>query len=969
MKLRIGIAILLSAIITGACGAADDIVWLETERFNDCGGWISDTQFIDQMGSPYLLAAGIGSPVRDAATSLTLPRAGRYRLWARVRDWNPQFHPGRFNFIINNKTAGPVFGANGKTGWHWEDGGLQELPQKIEIRLHDLTGFYGRCDAIALAADAGWTPPDDKNSIAALREQYGGVSRQIKDMGEHDVVVIGGGLAGCTAAVAAARLGARVALIQDRPILGGNASTEILVPPVGVWPHAKNDPLDPRETGLVEEYRTAGNQKVIEGMLYSERLMRFVKLEPNLDLFLNTHATGAEMQADSKSRIAAALAQDAKTGQRMRFVGRIFIDCSGESAVAVSAGAEYRQGKEPKSMYNEPWAPENPSTNTMGNGLKYYHEDAGKPQPFVAPAWAFHFPACDSFGAGRHPRFITNEEIGYQWQIELGGLQDTYADAEEIRDDLFRLIYGLWDHTKNHCDKDKQKADTQKLVWVSYVAGKRENRRLIGDYVLTQNDLGGKTPFPDGVAYGGWAVDDHYSGGFFQSGSPSKNMDTKQYSYHGVHFTIPFRCLYSKNIENLMMAGRNISASHLGMSDTRVMLTCAVMGHAAGAGAALCIEHSAGPRDICDRYMEQLQQQLLKDGAYIIGLPNRDPRDLARKAAVKASSEAAAEIEPYKGEKMAAANVINGYARAEGGKTNAWAPDKNAKPPHWIELSWSEPQTFNMVHVAFQTVAFAAKRLVIEAWQNGAWKQAAEVTENRHRRVAYGMDRVTAERLRIVFDEPCGICEIRVYDEPDKAVVAGARRAESNLRLPDQGPWLPWDRGQLPKIPPTYPGAFTLPAKPSPATISGITFSEAAKKYGGVLIEASQAEMSGEWTPSTYLGPFIGANYVNDGNSEKGQKKICFKPNLPKAGVYTVRLAYTALKNRATNTPVTIKTSRGSKTVLVNQRLAPEVDGLFHSLGKFDLDAGEATSIVISNEGTDGYVVVDAMNLLPEAAR
>jgi len=208
-----------------------------------------------------------------------------------------------------------------------------ELEGKIELRLHDLTGYYSRCDAIVLAQDLTWRPPDDKDALAALRaEQGGGVSRQVKDMGERDVVVVGGGLAGCTAAVAAARLGSSVVLIQNRPLLGGNASTEILVPPVGVWPHARNDPLDPRETGLVEEYRTVGNQRVSEGMLYSERLRRFVKLEPNLDLCLNTHATGVEMRPGSPSRIAAVLGLDVTSGQRERFRGKVFVDCSGDSA-------------------------------------------------------------------------------------------------------------------------------------------------------------------------------------------------------------------------------------------------------------------------------------------------------------------------------------------------------------------------------------------------------------------------------------------------------------------------------------------------------------------------------------------------------------------------------------------------------------------------------------------------------------
>lgn len=789
MQCRSVLIVLLGLL--GSSARAADLVWVEAERFERYGGWVNDCQFIDQMGSPYLLANGMGEAVKDATTHIEVPHAGRWRLWVRNRDWAPLYHPGRFRVLVNGQPAGPEFGASGKCGWQWEDGGVRELSGRVELALHDLTGYYGRCDAIVLSSDLDWIPPNDQQAIAALRERHGGVSRQVKDMGTYDVVVVGGGLAGCTAAVAAARSGVSVVLIQDRPLLGGNASTEILVPPVGVWPdQRKLGPLNPRETGLVEEYRTAGNQKVREGMLYSERLMRFVQLEPNLRLLLNTHATGVEMQPGTAKRIAAVTAVDTRSGQRTRFGGKVFLDCTGDSVIGVAAGAEYRQGKETKSMYQERWAPEKPSQDTMGNGLKYFHHDVGRPSPFQAPGWAFKFSDCKDFSPSRHPRFIDDVEvIGHQWVIELGGVRDTYADAEEIRDDLLRLIFGLWDHTKNHCTKEKDRALTHKLAWVGHVAGKRENRRLIGDYVLTQNDIGDQTLFDDRVAYGAWSVDDHYSAGFFHRGSTGQYTLDWEHAYVCRHFSIPFRSLYSKNVDNLLMAGRNISATHLGMSNTRVMLTCAVMGQAAGTGAALCVQHSATPRTVGREHLAQLQQQLLKDGAYLIDLPNRDPRDLARQAVVSASSEG----ESAKGYKMPAASVIDGYARAIGDEPHAWSPAKKAAGPHWVELSWPQEQTFNTVHVVFQTVSLAPKRFVVEAWQRGVWKPLAEVTDNRHRRHVLGLDRVSASKLRVVVEEPRGICEIRVYDEPQRLVVI-ARRAHHNMRLPDRGPWLPWEQ-------------------------------------------------------------------------------------------------------------------------------------------------------------------------------
>ena len=384
---------------------AANLVWLEAEQFPQCGGWVNDAQFIDQMGSPYLLANGLGTPVADAVATVRLPAAGKYRLWARTKDWIPEHHPGTFQILLDGQAAPTTFGRSGQAGWRWEDGGVHALTGQVELRLHDLTGFYGRCDAIVLTDDVAWIPPGGPDEIARLREQHGGVSAAVTDLPEFDVVVVGGGLAGCTAAVAAARPGHRTALLQNRPLLGGNASTEILVPPVGVWYgiFRHRFPLDPRETGLVEEYRTAGKQQVSEGKLYSARLLRFVQAEPALQLCLDTHATGVEMRPGPERQIAAVLAVNTHTGQRLRFRGKLFIDCTGDAVVGVAAGAEYRHGKEPKALYDEPWAPETPVKDTMGNGLKYFPADTGEPQPFATPRLVLPLPALRGLPARPAP--------------------------------------------------------------------------------------------------------------------------------------------------------------------------------------------------------------------------------------------------------------------------------------------------------------------------------------------------------------------------------------------------------------------------------------------------------------------------------------------------------------------------------------------------------------------------------------
>ena len=919
-----------------------ETIWLEAEQFDDSGGWLNDPQFIDQMGSPYLLAVGLGEPVEDACTTVTLPKSGKYRLWARTKDWVPEYHPGRFEILINGQASAKPFGVTGRDGWGWEDGGAHDLEEQVEIKLHDLTGYYGRCDVVVLTDDLDWIPPTDVEAIAELREIHGGVSRNVEVMPEAGVVVVGGGLAGCTAAVAAARNGCDTVLIQNRPILGGNASSEILVPPVGAWAgiYRSKYPLDPRETGILDEYRTTGNQRVSEGKLYSNRLLRLVQLEPNLDLHLNTHATGVQMHEGAGKRIAAVEAIDVRSGRRMRFPGKVFLDCTGDSVVGVAAGAEYRHGKEPKSMYNELWAPDEPSKNTMGNSLKYYARDTGEPRTFDAPPWIYPYPTCDSFNPERHPKLTTSIAIGYQWMIELGGLRDTYADAEEIRDDLLRLIYGLWDHTKNHCDRDRVRAANYELAWVGYVAGKRENRRLIGDYVLTQNDIGNQTLFPDRVAFGAWSVDDHYSGGFFYKGATAQHRDRSEGQYMGVPFSIPFRSLYSKNVDNLLMAGRNISASHLGMSNTRVMLTCAIMGHAAGTGAAFCVHEKTTPRGVYQDHLAALQQQLLKEGATIFELQADDPHDLARKATATASSWRT----HISGEKMLPENVINGFARAVGERmketTNAWGPDPAVADPHWLQLKWPEPVTFSVIHVTFQTVDTVPHRFAVEARCEGEWRPLIEIERNRHRRHVFGLtESVTADAIRFSEDEPAAVCEIRIYQEPQRLVEI-AQRAHANMRAPDEGPWLPWgdDDQAMPGLDP--------------------------KKLEGLVVDDTAAQRLGGWAQSTWSDHFVGQGYLHDGDEGKGLKTLQFRAKVSEAGRYEVRLGYVAYGNRASRVGVTVRIGERSETVYVNQREKPPIEDLLLPLGTFDLKPGDQVLVEISNADTDGYVVGDCVQLV-----
>ena len=610
------LALLAACLVPGAAPAASTI-WIEAEQFQDLGGWVNDAQFIDQMGSPYLLAIGLEGPVKDAVTRVKVPTAGKYRLWVRARDWTPQHSPGRFQIVLGGKTVEHVFGQSKAQGWTWEDGGVQELAAgEMEVRLRDLTGHYGRCDAILLTSDLDARPPSDREGLLAARIAFGGLSREVETRGPYDTVVVGGGLAGTMAAIASARMGAKTALIQNRPVLGGNASTEILVEPQG---DTTREPLDPGETGIIEEFRGPSEE-------YSDRMLKLCKAEPKLELFLNTHATG--VQRKGPGQIAAVEALEATTGRRMAFLGSIFIDCTGDGVIGVWAGAEYRHGREPRSMYQETRAPEQGDGGTMGGTLRYATEVASGPVAFTAPAWAHKFPQCADFNRERHPQLRFG---GWQWVIEYGGVLNTYDDAEEIRDELLRIIWGMWDHVKNHCPKLAEEAKNYKLVWVSHVVGKRESRRLLGDYVMTEHDISPTRLFEDRVSYGGWGVDLHPPKGFYDPGPPATFS-------HKVKFSIPFRSLYSKDVVNLMMAGRNISVSHAALGATRVMVTCGLQGQAVGTAAGLCKIHKTTPRGLYQSHIAELQQQLLKDGCYLIDLPNADPKDLALGAKVTASS-------------------------------------------------------------------------------------------------------------------------------------------------------------------------------------------------------------------------------------------------------------------------------------------------------------------------------------------
>jgi hypothetical protein len=442
-----------------------------------------------------------------------------------------------------------------------------------------------------------------------------------------DVTVVGGGLAGVCAAVAAARLGQTVAFINNRPVLGGNSSSEVRVWVCGATAHFKNRYA--RETGIMGEMFLENQYRNPDGnpYLWDLVVLETVKAEPNIQLFLNTDVHEVEADGDETNRLIRSV-----TGwmmgseRRIRFESPVYLDCTGDGLVGFLAGAKYRLGREAREEYKEEWAPEVADNITLGSTILFYTKDVGHPVKYVPPSFAKDITETSI----PIKRVIKSGDSGcHYWWIEWGGELDTVHENERIRDELWAVIYGIWDYIKN---SGKFDAETMTLEWVGSLPGKREYRRLIGDYVLNQNDILAQEQFEDRIAFGGWSIDLHPPQGMYATESGSKHWHADGI-YH-----IPYRSLYSVNVSNLLFAGRNISATHVAFGSTRVMATCATIGEAAGTAAALCVQRSATPRQLYETHLEELQQVLLKQDASIIGVANGDANDLARSAVVQASS-------------------------------------------------------------------------------------------------------------------------------------------------------------------------------------------------------------------------------------------------------------------------------------------------------------------------------------------
>lgn len=557
---------------------------------------------------------------------------------------------------------------------------------------------------------------------------------------ETDLCVVGGGLSGICAAIAAARRGIKVMLMQDRPMFGGNASSE-----VRMWvcsAHGDNN----RETGLIEEmmlenfYRNPyANYTIWDSIMYEK-----VRFQDGLEYLLNCSCLDAEMQGD---HIISITGWQTTTQTYHTIRAKQFIDSSGDSILAPLTGAAYRVGREARSEFGEDIAPEQPDKKTMGMSCLVQAREHHDKRTYQAPFWAEPFNREKLPYRKPNPR---NRSENY-WYLELGGEQDSIADTEMIRDQLQDAAYGIWDYIKNSGEFGSA-ADNLDLDWIGILPGKRESRRYVGDYIMNQNDVRTEGRFDDLIAYGGWTMDDHHPGGLRAAEPPT--------IFHPAPspFGIPYRCLYSQNIANLMFAGRNISVTHTAMSATRVMGTCATLGQAAGTAAALAVQSQVSPREIGQMQIRRLQDLLMDDDCYL---------PFHKRTVSRLTSEAS-----ITSDQPGADNLRNGKDRTIGSEPNCW----EGQPGSHVTYEFTAASQISRIRLVFDSdlnretltengpdqyrpmksnyflddkamrvPATLIKDFTIEyRGQDGSWQQLADIRGNHQRLVILPTDIKTA---------------------------------------------------------------------------------------------------------------------------------------------------------------------------------------------------------------------------------
>ena len=605
MRKRIILFCLLCLAVVGQVNSA--ALFVEAESFSAKGGWSVDQQFMDLMGSPYLIAHGLGKPVDDASTEVEFPEKSEYYVYVRTYNWTSPWYsgegPGKFSLLVNGKRLSAALGTVGSE-WMWQKAGKVKINNvKSKIALRDMTGFDGRVDALYFTTDKNEVPPSEQKALTDFRRKALGLPTVAPVAGTFDLVVVGGGVAGISTAVSAARLGCKVALINDRPILGGNNSSEIRVHlggriEIGTYKELGN--LQ-KEFGPSRE----GNAKPAD-YYEDEKKAAIVAAEKNITLFSNYRVIATETNG---SKIKSVVAAHIENGNELRFEAPLFVDCTGDGTVGYLSGADYLMGRESREQFGESTAPEKADKMTMGASVQWYSVEESKKSSF--PKF--------SYGVDFNENNCERVKMG-EWTWETGMNYDQISDFERIRDYGLLVVYSNWSYLKNGL-KDNGEYRNRKLEWVAYVAGKRESRRLLGDYILKEDDLRKHVFHEDGTAVTTWTIDLHYPDP--DNTENFKGEEFKSIAKHiGIYpYPIPYRCLYSRNVDNLFMAGRDISVTHVALGTTRVMRTTGMMGEVVGMAASICKKYGIEPRAVYRYHLDELKS-LMKEGVGRKNLPN-----------------------------------------------------------------------------------------------------------------------------------------------------------------------------------------------------------------------------------------------------------------------------------------------------------------------------------------------------------
>ncbi len=611
----------LMAMLFATAPASANLL-IETENFDKLGGWLSDHQAFEKIQSAYIQAHGYGRAVADATTKVTFDKPGKYHVYVSTYNWTSPWYDGKgagsFQVKVDGKTLYNTLGNQGDR-WEWQYAGEVEVGKEATVALHDLTGFHGRADAIYFSKEKT-TPPSELKELRKFRREALGF-KGITDCGEYDLVVSGGGLAGCCTALTAARYGLKVVLIDNLPGLGGNHYLKVSqngllhknkYPQVGnILRQLSDIPIPQTQEEYENEphnwYPGSGAGKIVLTKKPNELaiIRRDLLLEAGVDVRQLVHVF--EVGKDKKGNISEVVGRCLTTGEELRFGGKLFADCTGDGVIGYLAGADYRIGRESKQETNEALAPDEADNKTMGMTLWWSSSNAGKPSSFPKlkdMPWAMQCSKEYHFDVTKG---------GWFWET---GLQiDNALEAELVRDNMFRAIYGNFAYLKENYDK----YITYQLSNISNYGMKRESRRMLGDIILSQNDIDNHVEYPDASFTTTWPLDLHYATAqnteFFPGWewiTETKHNELKAFVLPA--YSVPYRVLYSRNIDNLFIGGRAMSVTHVALGTVRVMSTLGMAGEIMGMAAKICIDNKDTPRDVYKKHLDQLVQYMT-DGA------------------------------------------------------------------------------------------------------------------------------------------------------------------------------------------------------------------------------------------------------------------------------------------------------------------------------------------------------------------